>query len=58
MISEISAGFTPLSSARWKLNGSSAVWPRAIRTETVTTLRSRGDNSERFQTSPKSLACV
>jgi hypothetical protein len=43
MISDSSAGFTPLSSARAKWNGISMVWIRAISAATVTMLRSRGE---------------
>jgi hypothetical protein len=49
MISEISKGFTPLSSASFKWYDISALWFRAISAAIVTMLRSRGLRPGRFQ---------
>jgi len=58
MISEISPGLTPLSSARLTWCPISTVWSRAIRAARVMTLRSRGARPGRFHTSPRRVPCV
>src|SRR3954462_14254616 len=52
MISDISFGVTPCSSARPIWNRNSMGWLRAIRAATVTMLRSRGVRPGRVHTSP------
>jgi len=58
MISEISRGLTPLSSARFTWYGMSLIWLRAIIAASVTMLRSRGARLGRFHTSPSSRSSV
>jgi hypothetical protein len=43
---------TPLASANSNCSGKSMDWLRAIKTETVTMVRSRGDRPGRFHSSP------